>query len=111
MGYCKVVEALKICKERYNVGCGKCPFHNEKDCIAAMATDALSLIERMNIEYSPVKPVKFKTDYGKFSVDIFHCPVCLSKSSPSTVADTVVEKYQPTCNKCGQVLDWSEENV
>ena len=114
MSYNEVVEALKICKERYNVGCGKCPFHTERDCIATMTAASLCLIEKLKNEqdtkYNPVKPVKFKTDYGKFSVDIFHCPSCLSRSSPSTVADTVVKKYEPVCKKCGQVLDWSEEN-
>ena len=108
MGYNKVAEALKICKERHSVGCRRCPFHAEKDCISAMTTAALSLLERLNIEHRPAKPAKFKTDYGKFSVEIFHCPSCLPHSSPSTVADTIVEKYEPVCKKCGQVLDWSD---
>jgi len=59
----------------------------------------------------PAKPLKFNFDYDEGNITIFHCPVCLPKSSPSTIPDTVVKKYEPICKKCGQVLDWSEENV
>lgn len=80
--------------------------------LAEAFKDARETVEKLKAErdkkFIPVKPMKFKIDYGSFSTDVFHCPYCFPKASPSTVADTVVKEHELTCKKCGQALDWSD---
>lgn len=82
--------------------------------LAEAFKNAWETVEKLKAErnkkFIPVKPMKFKIDYGSFSTDVFHCPYCFPKASPSTIADTVVKEHELACKKCGQALDWSDES-
>ena len=80
--------------------------------LAETFKNAWETVEKLKAErnkkFIPVKPMKFKIDYGSFNIDVFHCPCCFPKASPSTVTDTVVKEHELACKNCGQALDWSD---
>lgn len=96
----KPEEAIKILQER--IGLTKKVWSNVSEIIEYR--EALELAVKALEKQTPMKPNNMRTilDFsGRYYTKKGNCPACNSEG---------LYKADIYCNKCGQKLDWGEEN-